>query len=161
MAVYMVMSPPDTAAQSSHRPKSKSPRFIRDGFHWLALLFPLLWMLFNRMWLIFIISIAGLIIMQTALSAFPVMPSVIIVALFSIFIALEAGALKAWSLKRKNWSVIDIVSGSNLEEAEARFFSRWANSPDINREMPIGSGSSTKSQPKMSKNSVIGLTLDP
>ena len=68
--VYIVHLPEGSARGS--RQGLDRAILVKDGFHWLAFLFPLLWPLFNRLWLVFLAVFAimvGLGIGGRALSA--------------------------------------------------------------------------------------------
>ena len=43
MAIYVVMEP--------RRGAEADEVYIRDGFHWLGFLLPLVWLLWNRLWI--------------------------------------------------------------------------------------------------------------
>jgi hypothetical protein len=101
--------------------------FVKDGFHWLALVFPLLWLLFARAWLAAIafvvlaaaIAVAGAVFnlsdgMLTALE--------ILMVLATAFLAAD---IKGWALARRGYRLADVVSAPKREEAERRFFARW------------------------------------
>jgi len=61
MAVYTVHEPPMKAEQS--QPDPERFVFVRDGFSFWAFLLPPLWMLWHRLWLMFL----GYVIVATAL----------------------------------------------------------------------------------------------
>ena len=53
MTIYTVHMPAEPArSTSAHDTDGRLMRvqLVKDGFHWLALIFPLLWLLFNRIW---------------------------------------------------------------------------------------------------------------
>ncbi len=53
MSVYTVHEPPLRGADASAEPERFV--FVRDGFHWWAFLLAPLWMLWHRLWLVFVI----------------------------------------------------------------------------------------------------------
>ena len=45
--------------------------------------------------------------------------------LISLLIGLEASTLRRFTLARRGWRNVGLVSGTNVEAAERRFFSDW------------------------------------
>jgi hypothetical protein len=45
--------------------------------------------------------------------------------LVSLLVGLEAGTLRRFTLNRRGWNTIGVVSGNDLEDAERRFFDAW------------------------------------
>lgn len=119
MATFTVHTPPNIDSKLSVADRTI---FIREGFSWVAFLFPMIWLLWHRMWSFFLIyliymmasSIAYLFISETlVLFAF---------ACVSILFALEANQLRRWILHHRGWKFAGIVSGRNREEYETKFF---------------------------------------
>jgi hypothetical protein len=101
--------------------------FVRDGFHWLAAVLPLLWLLANRIWLGFLAVLAATVAIG-ALAATNTIGPAPVVALelcLAVFVGVCAADLKGWSLRRRGLPAVDVVSGRDAEEAERRFFDRW------------------------------------
>lgn len=101
--------------------------FVKEGFAWLALLFPVLWMLFHRMWLVllfFIVIVAALQVGFAAAGAGEAAAGWVTFAL-SLLFALQANDLRRWSLARKGYQLAGLVSGRDLRECEQRFFDDW------------------------------------
>lgn len=61
MTVYTVLEPPPSGDDLRD---AERVAFVRDGFSWLALLFPLLWLLWHRMWLVLVLWIAVVVVLQ-------------------------------------------------------------------------------------------------
>jgi hypothetical protein len=125
MSVYTVHEPPlrgaDALAEAEHFV------FVRDGFYWWAFLLTPFWMLRHRLWLvlvIYLILVAGL---DTALRGVGASALVITTVgiLISLLIGFEASTLRRFTLRRRDWKNIGIVSGDDLEDAERRFFDSW------------------------------------
>jgi hypothetical protein len=125
MAVYTVHQPPlrDAAAV----PDAARFAFVRDGFSFWAFLFAPLWMLWHRMWLVLIGYLAIAIGLEGILTLFGASEfSLTIVGLFiSLLVGLEASTLRRFTLRRRRWDNLGLVSGHDLEEAERRFFDAW------------------------------------
>jgi Protein of unknown function (DUF2628) len=99
---------------------------VRDGFSWGAFLFTFLWFFWNRLWLAGIGVLIAIIGLPVALQALHVDPGAAVLAevLLSLLIGLEANSLRRWTLRRRK-PAVDVVTASDLEEAEAKAFSRW------------------------------------
>ncbi len=126
MAIYAVLVPPSSGDALKD---SGKVTFIRDGFSWAALLIPVLWLLWNRMWLVFLGYLAIALALETGAYFVPGLAPGIVATCFGILFAFEANELRRWSLERKGWRFAGVVAGSNRDECETRFFSAW-NTPD-------------------------------
>ena len=49
--------------------------------------------------------------------------------LISLLVGLEAGTLRRFTLRRRRWRNVGVVSGDDLEDAERRFFDAWVKCP--------------------------------
>ncbi len=105
--------------------------FIKEGFSWLALLFPVFWLIFHRMWLVLIGFIVvffavqwGLLTLGLSEDAVGIMTSLLLVGF-----AFEANTFKRWTLGRSGYKMIAAVTGKSLGDCELKFFSGW--SPDV------------------------------
>lgn len=132
--------------------------FVKDGFSWWAMLFPLFWSLFNRMWLVSLGYLALVVILTVIAEAFGASTGGILSIVATAFFALEAGHLRSWSLQRKNWQVVGVVAAGNLQEAEIRFFDQLADTEASTKTTTSPPGAFT---PQTSDTSVVGLTLKP
>jgi len=101
--------------------------FIKDGFAWLALLFPVLWMLYHRMWLVLAGFIALLAALQGLLWVADINDQVLgwATAGLGVLFAFEANNLRRWSLARGGFRLVGPVSGANRTACETRFFDAW------------------------------------
>lgn len=121
MASYLVLKP------QGGRVDPDSVRFVRDGFSWFALFFPLVWMLFHRMWLyalmLFVVQL-GIGLAGEALGV-PGATGVVLVGL-NLLVALESGAIRERFLRSAGWSVAAVVSADTIDDAEALYFSQEA-----------------------------------
>lgn len=125
MSVYTVHEPPVRTADPL--PDAERIVFVRDGFSFWAFLLAPLWMLWHRMWLV----LAGYVVVVAALEAPLVVfggsrAAVSVVGLFiSLLVGLEASTLRRFTLRRRGWKNVGIVSGDDVEDAERRFFDAW------------------------------------
>jgi hypothetical protein len=132
------------------------------GFRCRPSCFPFLWLLAYRMWLVLLGYLALTLVLE--LLALSVRQEIMGVAAFivALLFALEAQALRRWSLERKGWRVVGIVDAGNREDAELRFLHKAANrlSParlHQDRDRPAR----TPIVPRIGSEQVVGLTLGP
>jgi hypothetical protein len=142
MSVYTVHEPPQRYVAA---PDAERFTFVRDGFSFWAFLFGPLWMLRHRMWLVLIGYVAILGWLETVVSLFggSVAIAGLISFLVSLLVGLEAGTLRRFTLNRRGWKNIGVVSGDDLEDAERRFFDAWVRRTTTAQ--PVASSSTTLS----------------
>jgi Protein of unknown function (DUF2628) len=164
MSVYTVHQSPKWTADPL--PDAERIEFVRDGFSFWAFLFPPLWMVWHRMWLVlplYVVVGAALEAPLLALGATAVAASV--VGLFtSLLVGLEASTLRRFTLRQRGWRNVGIVSGDDLEDAERRFFSVWLDAASSQRAVPPASApaGATTAGPRMPRApDVIGLFPEP
>jgi Protein of unknown function (DUF2628) len=124
MAIYSVLEPP---------PKRREPHgpdrfaFVRDGFHFWAFLLAPLWMLRHRLLLVFVGFVLVVVALHFGLRELGVGTGGRMLAywLLALLVGLEAGTLRRWTLTRRGWREVAIVSGDGREAAERRFFDSW------------------------------------
>ena len=125
MVTYTVHEREDETGEISER--ADEIVFVKEGFAWLALLMPILWLLYHRMWLALIGFIALIIALQATFSAIHIADDVsgwAILAVSAIF-ALLANDVRRWTLDMRGFRLVEPVSGRDLEECEQRFFTDW------------------------------------
>jgi hypothetical protein len=125
MSVYTVHEPPPRRDEVAADPVRF--KFVRDGFHFWAFVLGPVWMLFHRLWLVFLLYVlvsaalhAGLWLIGTAGAT-----KFFIGACVSLLIGLEAPTLRRWTLSRNRWVTVGVVSADDAETAERRFFDAW------------------------------------
>jgi hypothetical protein len=125
MSVYTVHEPPSW--RGSAVTDAESLAFVRDGFSLWAFLLAPLWMLRHRMWLVLLGYVVVSIGLEILLRLFGASPFAIAVIglLISLLIGLESGTLRRFTLGRRGWRNIGVVSGDDREAAERRFFDLW------------------------------------
>jgi hypothetical protein len=125
MPVYTVHAP---LTASAARPDADRFVFVRDGFHVWAALFGVVWFAFHQLWL----ALLAYVVVVTALAAGLWLShvgsdvSLFVLLLVALLTGLEAASLRRWTLSRGNWRELDVVVARNRDEAERRFFDRWA-----------------------------------
>jgi hypothetical protein len=125
MSVYTVHKPPTRNAGAA--PTAERFVFVRDGFSFWAFIAAPWWMLWHRMWLVlagYVVLIVALMFALVALGASH--GALAVVSLFvAILIGLEASTLRRFTLQRRGWRNVGIISGDDMEAAERRFFDGW------------------------------------
>jgi len=141
MAVYTVHAPASYYG-TDVRTSPDQLVFVRDGFYVWALVAPLIWLIWHRLWLALLGYIAlsvGAEILFTRLGVGGG-ARLLIMAVFALLVGLEAGSLRRWKLSRGKWRQLDVVVADSEEGAERRFFERWnakfSESPRGNKVAP-------------------------
>ena len=165
MSVYTVHEPPLRAGAAASDVERFA--FVRDGFSWWAFLFAPLWMLRHRMWLVLIgyVVVAGAIEIPVKMSGAPALATSLIGVLLGLLVGLEAGTLRRFTLNRRGWKNLGVVSGDDLEDAERRFFDVWlrrTNTPSSGPQAAMpGSASAAPFRRGPLGSDVIGLFPEP
>jgi hypothetical protein len=123
MAFYSLYLP--SGIKPSSQLAASKLRVVRDGFYWRAFIFPLPWLLFNRLWLWSFLFFCANILLGVAGQALHANESILLPGMLflSMFVGLEAGVLKAEGLRKRGFlQVASFVAGS-VEEAELKYFS--------------------------------------
>lgn len=121
MTIYTVLAPP---AAGSAGPDTDRFVFIKEGFCWPAFFITSIWLLAQRMWLVFVLYVvASAAILMLAAEVAPV--AWLVVMLFGFIVGLEANNLRRWTLERRGYRLLGVADGGRRDEAEFRFFSTW------------------------------------
>jgi hypothetical protein len=167
MSVYTVYQPPLRPADSS--PATDRFVFVRDGFSWWAFLLTPLWMLRHRLWMVltvYVLVLAGIDAALHALGA-SALTLIVVGALVSLFVGLEAGTLRRLTLSGRGWRNIGVVGGHDAEEAERRFFDAWVRRTVAQRSTPPEASAPSSPSPvttdpfSAERSGVIGLFPEP
>jgi hypothetical protein len=121
MTVYNVLAPPIRDGEAAADPLGYG--LVKEGFCWPALIIPGLWLLFRRMWLVFLLYLA-VVVAVIAIGNL----SGIVLPLAHLFLGLEGNNLRRWTLERRGYALAGIAEGRNRDEADIRFFADW---PDV------------------------------
>jgi hypothetical protein len=116
MKRYVLMVPPPGSAGGK-----ATPLIIRDAFSVFALVLPVVWLLWNRMWIAALASFA-LLAAGAALAwhfSAPFFALALDVAVSAI-VALEGGAMRIAALEAAGWRQAAIAGAASAEEAELR-----------------------------------------
>lgn len=133
---------------------------VKDAFSWLAFLTPVLWFLYFRHWLA---AFGALTVFFGALALaqfFPVQPGTVLPLLlvFRYFIGLEASAIRGWSLRRRGFSLADVMVARDQVEAETALFRRWLTA-EASRE--VVATTVAKAAPPAHTAGIVGLFPEP
>ena len=103
---------------------------VKEGFSWPAFLFSFAWALACRLWLVAIALFAAELLVHGALAiADADTGTQIAVSLgFSLIVGLLGNDLKRFTLFRRGYLEVAIVSGSDIYAAERRF---WDQRPQL------------------------------
>jgi hypothetical protein len=125
MTVYNVLAPPLRDGETAPDPLGYV--LVKEGFCWPALFVPGLWLLFRRMWLIFLLYLAFVV---ASMVADDMIANVIgvLTLLVHLLLGLEGNNLRRWTLERRGYALAGIAEGRNRDEADIRFFADW---PDV------------------------------
>jgi hypothetical protein len=126
MAIYTVHAP--VGYGTDVRATGDKVVFVRDGFYVWAFLAALIWLIWHRLWLALFGYVAISILAEMIFKALDVGVVIrfAVMIVFALLMGFEAGTLWRWKLSRGKWRQLDVVSAKDEEEAERRFFDRWA-----------------------------------
>jgi hypothetical protein len=125
MIIYTVHEP-DRPGQTIET-RADSIAFVKEGFTIWGFLFGPLWLLYNRAWLAFILTVvlmAGIAAGLVELGLKNQAPALVDI-LVSLIIGFEGNDILRWTLRRKGYAFIASVAGRNRLECERRFFDAW------------------------------------
>lgn len=126
MASYVVMEPPAGDA------KGRDAVLVRDGFHFLAFVFPFLWLFFHRAWLEGLAVLAAVILIGTASSyLFDNNAGAVLSILVSIYVGLEGSAMRLAAMRRRGWRDRGVVEAHDAADAELRYLAAIADDDDV------------------------------
>ncbi|MER8487017.1 DUF2628 domain-containing protein [Mesorhizobium australicum] len=116
MTAYVVMEPPGRSE------KVDTTTFVRDGFTWLGLLVPPLWLACHRLWveaaLAFVVM--GVLSMLGQRLGLGVGGSLLSL-LVSLYVGLEGQGLRIAALRRLGWHEWGVVEAGWLSDADMRY----------------------------------------
>lgn len=165
MTVYSVYEPPAGTKDLTERVDRLA--FVKEGFSWPAFLVPLLWLLYHRMWIEFVVLLLIYIAVGLAVGAESqgqALSAWISLAI-SVLVAFEANDLREGSLERRGYKFAGTASGRNRTDAERGFFNVWLPQqigPAPTE--PVSPRRETKTQPLLARGEgeeVIGLFPQP
>ena len=170
MPVYTVHAP--TAYAADFRATDKFV-FVRDGFHFWAMVLGPLWLIWKRLWL----ALLGWLVLTIALQVAAIelgggAAAMVIGIILAVLMGLEASTLQRWTYSRRKWRQLDVVVADDEESAEQRFFDRFTSGKRWSGYDPLsvdrGGPPPTRdvpgrrfSEPPMPQGGIIGLFPEP
>lgn len=114
MAAFVVM---ERGAADSAGPDEVA--FVRDGFHWLAFLLPVFWLLWRRLWIEALLAFAATFLLSALgeLAGLEIYAS-LLTLLASLYFGLEAPAMRVRALARRGWREWGVLEAPRLSDAE-------------------------------------------
>jgi hypothetical protein len=172
MPVYTVHAPVGSNADLATTDKIT---FVRDGFHFWAVVFSVIWLAWHRLWLALLGWILLVVAVDVGLARLGLGRGTILMVdvVLALLLGFEAASLKRWTLSRRKWRQLDIVVADDEETAERRFFDRWTSrqrglvndqwsvdrgAPPPNRNIP---GQPFSKPPPLPQGGIIGLFPEP
>ena len=143
MASYVVMT-------ASGRPgaESRDTVFVRDGFALFAFLMPWLWLAWHRLWLEALAAFAAAIALAGlgTLAGFSV-AAPLLSLLVSLYVGLEARALRVAALRRRGWTEWGVVEADSLDDADIRYVTSAAVEDGAVAEPPVPMAATSSPRP--------------
>ena len=105
-------------------------RLVKEGFSWPAFFFSSVWALWSRLWLV----AAGLLALEFAVGAALSLldrsfwTQTALSLSLAILIGMFANDLKRWTLFRRGFLEVAVVTGDGIDDAERRF---WDQRPQL------------------------------
>ena len=121
MKIYSIFEP---ASGPVRLDDPRSVIFLKEGFGWPAMIVPLPWMLYHRMWLAAAVyaGLSAVVGFLGQMFGANEAPAAIIGFGFGLIVAFEANGLRRWYLQRSGYRHVASVAEKNLPLAEARYF---------------------------------------
>ena len=123
MTVYSVYEPRSDDEDIAVR--ADRIAFVKEGFAWLALIVPALWLLYHRMWIEFVIFMALIFGLEWAFGAEGAEIAGLLSLAITVLFAFEANDLRGAMLERRGYRLAGVATGRGRQEAERSFFTGW------------------------------------
>jgi len=103
--------------------------FVKEGTAWLALLFPVLWLLAQRMWLVLAAFIGLTVLLSALVLAMGANQEAAAWASFApgLLLAVQANDLRRWSIARRGYQMVAAVTARTRDDCEMKFFADFAD----------------------------------
>lgn len=101
---------------------------VKDGIAWLALLLPLPWLLYNRLWLASVAYLVLTVVLAFVGELLPIgeIGGMVLALLLNWWVALSGNDLRRGKLDKRGFRHAGSVAAKTREEAEIRFFAGYA-----------------------------------
>ena len=121
---------------SVYEPRAEAPdliqradrlAFVKEGFSWPALLVPVFWLIYQRMWIELALFVAVLAALPWVFGVDARAEALLGWASFALILlfAFEANDLRAAALERRGYRLAGVASGRGRDAAELAFFRSW------------------------------------
>lgn len=118
MSTYVVMEPPGSRAATP----TEGAVFVRDGFHVLAFVIPVFWLLWHWLWIEAALAFAAIaVVAGLSELAGHGGAGAALSALISLGFGFEASSLRIAAMRRRGWTEAGTVEAQDLQEAETRY----------------------------------------
>ena len=126
MRFYTVHRPP--VPSQDRLDQASELIFMKEGFSWLGFLFPLVWLLYNKLWVEFVLFLIFALILQGVLVNLGFHEQIVACCMLfvNLIFGFEANNIRRWKLARADYQLEGVVSGHSLQECELKFFSSWS-----------------------------------
>jgi hypothetical protein len=116
MAAYVVMEPPGRSE------KVNATAFVRDGFAWLGLLVPPLWLAWHRLWIEATLAFVVMAVLSMLGEKLGLgLGTSLLSLLVSLYVGLEGQGLRIAALRRRGWHEWGVVEAGWIDDADARY----------------------------------------
>lgn len=122
MATFRVFEFPNAMREKTI--SGENIRLIPDGFSFLALIFPFIWLFWHRLWLalgVYLVLVSLFVVMSDWINPFL---GFFLNSLVGLYIGFEGNNWRTSKLVYNGWEEVDVILASNVLEAELRFFDR-------------------------------------
>jgi hypothetical protein len=122
MASYWILEPRSATPRSVAT--ASEAVFVRDGWSWGAFFLGPIWILWRGLWFVFLIWLLAMVGLAVATTYAPNTADYVGFAMFAatIWFALEANALRVWTLQRRGYGLTGVTVGRTVDEAEQHYF---------------------------------------
>jgi hypothetical protein len=124
--IYSVYEPANPETDIGHR--AEKLVFIKDGFAWWAMIAPVIWLIYHRLWLGLIGFLAVLGALHGVMYLFGVTSedSTALVSMgWSVGFGFLANDIRRLLIERRDYKLVGAIIAHSQTEGERRFFERW------------------------------------
>lgn len=127
MALYSVYLP--RAWDGTRASLVDQARLVPDGFSFWGFLFPLLWLLWHRVWLSFLLILALDLALAAAGARLDVAPGLVALSGFVVMglVGLEGRSWVGRALERRGYRLIEVVEAADPDAALHHMLANWAD----------------------------------
>ncbi len=118
---------------------SEKTVFVRDAFSVFALALPVVWLFWNRLWILGIGALLAFVLVSTIAVQSPVYAWIPMgfSILFSLLVALEGPAWRIAAFQKSGYQYSGVVEAESLENAQLAWLARQPESVSAPTETPV------------------------